>query len=143
MSSLVYQFVLLGFALDFTRSNANSLPRTPSSASRVRHWKEALLIVKPDTPLCWHRQGFRLFWRFKSRNRGGRSRISLETIALIQQMARENSLWGVERIRGELLKLGIQVANLPQAQARGPQSRSALACRSSLPWGASRRQASA
>ena len=132
--------VLLGSALDFTRSNAelvaeNALLRqqliilhrqvdkprfTPTDrlwlvllASRVRSWKEALLSLKPDTLLRWHRQGFWLFWRFQSCNRGGRPRVACETIALMQQMARENSLWGAERIRGELMKLGIQVASLP------------------------------
>jgi len=131
--------VLLGSALNFTRSNAelvaeNALLRqqliilhrqvnkprcTPADrlwlvllASRVRSREEALLILKADTLLRWHRQGFRLFWRFKSRNRGGRPRVARETVALIQQMARENSLWGVERIRGELMKLGIRVASL-------------------------------
>jgi hypothetical protein len=79
-------------------------------ASRVRHWKEALLIFKPNTLLGWHRQGFRLFWKFKSRNRGGRPKLATETVALIRQMAEENQLWGAERIRGELLKLGITVA---------------------------------
>jgi len=63
------------------------------------------------TLLRWHRQGFRPFWKFKSRNGVGRPRVASETIALIQQMARENSLWGAERIRGELMKLGIRVAS--------------------------------
>lgn len=79
-------------------------------ASRVKNWKDALLIFKPDTLLGWHRQGFRLFWKFKSRNLGGRPKLASETIALIQQMAQENRLWGAERIRGELLKLGLTVA---------------------------------
>src|ERR671916_27099 len=79
-------------------------------ASRVRAWKDALLIVKPDTLLRWHRQGFRLFWRWKSRSRSRASRIPVETIALIQEMALNNQLWGVKRIQGELLKLGITVS---------------------------------
>lgn len=79
-------------------------------ASRVQNWKETLLILKPDTLLRWHRQGFRLFWKFKSRRRGGRPRLATETIHLIQQMAKANVLWGAERIRGELLKLDINVA---------------------------------
>lgn len=79
-------------------------------ASCLSHWKEALLIFPPETLLRWHRQGFRLFWKFKSRNRGGRPRLSAEAITLIQQMAQDNRLWGAPRIRGELLKLGITVA---------------------------------
>lgn len=75
--------------------------------SRVAHWKEVLLILQPETVLRWHRQGFRLFWKFKSRTRGGRPRLPPDTIALIQQMAKDNRLWGAQRIRGELLKLGI------------------------------------
>ncbi|MBZ5706125.1 MAG: integrase core domain-containing protein [Acidobacteriia bacterium] len=58
----------------------------------------------------WHRQGFRLFWKFKSCHRGGRPKLATETISLIQQMAKENLLWGAERIHGELLKLDIKVA---------------------------------
>jgi hypothetical protein len=50
---------------------------------RVQHWKDTLLILKPDTLLRWHRQGFRLFWKFKFRNAGGRPRLSTETITLI------------------------------------------------------------
>jgi putative transposase len=55
--------------------------------SRVKNWKDALLIFKPDTLLRWHRQGFRLFWKSKSRNHGGRPKLDTESIALIQQMA--------------------------------------------------------
>lgn len=79
-------------------------------ASRLRAWKQALVILKPDTLLRWHRQGFRLFWRRKSRARPGRPPLSGELVALIQQMATENPLWGAERIHGELLKLGLPVA---------------------------------
>lgn len=78
-------------------------------ASRVRDWKNALLIVKPDTLLRWHRQGFKLFWRQKSRGQARKPRLSAETVALIKQMALENRRWGAKRIRGELLKLGIRV----------------------------------
>jgi putative transposase len=75
----------------------------------VRTWKQALFIVQPETLLLWHRQGFKLFWKYKSRATSTTPRISQETVALIQEMARDNRLWGAERIRGELLKLGIRV----------------------------------
>jgi putative transposase len=77
-------------------------------ASRVREWKQALLLVKPETLLRWHRQGFRLFWRTKSTGQARKPRISAEMIALIKQMAVENRHWGTKRIRGELLKLGLR-----------------------------------
>jgi transposase InsO family protein len=76
----------------------------------TRTWRQALLIVQPATLLRWHREGYRLFWKWKSRKRNSQPRISEETIALIRRMAEENPLWGAERIRGELLKLGISVA---------------------------------
>ncbi len=78
-------------------------------ASMVHTWKQALFIVQPETLLRWHRQGFKLFWRYKSRAASLAPRISQETVDLIKEMARENRLWGAERIRGELLKLGIRV----------------------------------
>jgi putative transposase len=78
-------------------------------ASMVRTWKQALFIVQPETLLRWHRQGFKLFWKYRSRATSPKPRISQETVALIQEMARDNRLWGAERIRGELLKLGIRV----------------------------------
>jgi len=73
-------------------------------------WKQALLIVQPDTLLRWHRQLFQLLWRRKSKPKTPQSRITPETIALIRQMRTENVTWGAERIRGELLKLGIKVS---------------------------------
>jgi transposase InsO family protein len=68
-------------------------------------------MVTPDTVVRWHRQGWRLFWRWKSRSRGGRPHLSAEVQELSLTMSRENRLWGTERIRGELLKLGIVVSN--------------------------------
>jgi putative transposase len=73
-------------------------------------WREALTIVKPDTLLRWHRRGFRLFWRWKSKHRG-RPRIPAELQKLIVEMAHENLTWGEERIAAELLlKLGIRIS---------------------------------
>jgi putative transposase len=79
-------------------------------AGRLRSWRQALLIIQPETLLRWHRAGFRLFWKRKSRPKPGRPPLPEATIALIQEMAANNPLWGAERIRGELLKLGISVA---------------------------------
>jgi transposase InsO family protein len=76
----------------------------------TRYWQNTLHIVQPDTLLRWHRDLFRLYWRRKSRKRKPKPRIPEETIDLIKQMAADNSLWGAERIRGELLKLGIEVS---------------------------------
>jgi transposase InsO family protein len=74
-------------------------------------WTSVLRLVQPDTVVRWHRQGFRLFWRWKSRaGKPGRKRIAPATVDLIRQMSRANPLWGAPRIHGELLKLGICVA---------------------------------
>lgn len=78
-------------------------------AGRLRTWKSALFIVQPDTLLRWHRAGFRLLWRRKSRTASRKPNLPPETVELIQRMAVENRLWGAERIRGELLKLDIRV----------------------------------
>jgi hypothetical protein len=67
-------------------------------------------VVKPETILRWHRAGFKAFWRWKSRNRAGRPKIDRGLRDLIQQMSRENPLWGAPRIHGELLMLGFDVA---------------------------------
>src|SRR5690606_5852980 len=80
-------------------------------ASRFRTWRETVLLVKPDTVLRWHREGFRLFWKKRTRSKHPRKlRLDRETVELIQSMARDNRTWGAERIRGELLKLGLRVA---------------------------------
>jgi putative transposase len=69
-----------------------------------------VLVVRPETVLRWHRAGFRRFWRHRSRPRTT-SPLSPETIGLIRDMAARGRLWGAERIRGELLKLGIKVSS--------------------------------
>jgi hypothetical protein len=71
---------------------------------------KVVTIVQPETLVRWHRAGFRRYWRWKSRPRGGRPRIEIELRALIRQMSTENQLWGAPRIHGELLKLGFSVA---------------------------------
>jgi transposase InsO family protein len=70
----------------------------------------AVRIIQPYTVVRWHRSGFRLYWRWKSRSRGGRPTIPLEIRNLIREMSLANRLWGAPRIHGELLKLGIEVA---------------------------------
>ncbi len=73
--------------------------------------RQALLIIQPEMLLRWHRQGFRLLWRRRSRPRSTRqSKVAAVTIALIRAMAAANRRWGAERTRGELRKLGIRVA---------------------------------
>ena len=73
-------------------------------------WRSALVIVKPQTVIAWHRKGFRLFWTWKvRRGRIGRPTVSREVRDWIRTMSRENPLWGAPRIHGELLKLGIDV----------------------------------
>jgi transposase InsO family protein len=67
-------------------------------------------MVQPETVVRWHRAGWRAWWRWKSRTRGGRPAIDAELRALIRQMCRDNPLWGAPRIHGELLKLGFDVA---------------------------------
>jgi putative transposase len=81
-------------------------------AGRVRSWRQALLLVQPDTLLHWHRQLFRLHWHRRSRVVASAHRPPLapDTVALIRRMATANPLWGAERIRGGLLKLDIRVA---------------------------------
>ena len=73
-------------------------------------WTEVLLIVQPETVVGWHRAGFRLYWRWRSRPRGGRPRITQELRDLIQRLARENAAWGAPKIHAELQKLGFTLA---------------------------------
>jgi len=97
------------------------------SATRVRLWNidrlllvwlyrlypsllDAIIIVQPETVIRWHRRGFRAYWRWKSRQLGSRPMTDSGIRALIRRMSRENPLWGAPRIHGELLMLGIEVA---------------------------------
>ena len=73
-------------------------------------WSDVLAIVKPETVVGWHRSGFRLYWRWRSRPRGGRAKVSEELRTLILTMAAENLDWGAPRMHGELLKLGFEVS---------------------------------
>src|SRR3974377_1323137 len=74
-------------------------------------WRQGLRLVRPETVIRWHRQGFRLYWRWKSRSRcPGRPPIEGEIRELILEMHRANPTWGAPRIHGELLKLGFNLA---------------------------------
>jgi len=87
---------------------------------------QVLTIIRPETLVRWHRAGFRCYWRWKSRARGGRPKIETGFHALIRRMSIENPLWGAPRIHGELLKLGFEVAQSSVAKymvkRRGPPS---------------------
>jgi transposase InsO family protein len=79
-------------------------------------WRAAIVIVKPETVLAWHRRGFRLLWTWKSRRRLGRPVIPPDVRQLIHRMAAANPLWGAPRIHGELLKLGIDISQATVAK---------------------------
>jgi hypothetical protein len=87
---------------------------------------KVLTIIRPETLVRWHRAGFRCYWRWKSRPRGGRPQIETKLRVLIRRMSMENPLWGAPRIHGELLKLGFEVAQSSVAKymvkRRGPPS---------------------
>jgi transposase InsO family protein len=77
---------------------------------------DALKIIRPETLLRWHRAGFRAYWRWKSRPRGGRPKTAADIRRLIREMTVANPLWGAPRIHGELLKLGIDVGQTTVAK---------------------------
>ena len=88
-------------------------------------WQDSLHVVQPETVLRWHRQGFRYYWRWKSRHRG-RPKADSEIRALIRRMCLANPLWGAPRVHGELLKLGLDVSETTvskyMVKHRGPPS---------------------
>ena len=83
-----------------------------------KNWREVLIIVKPETVIKWHRQGFRLYWRWKSKAPVGRPKIDKEIRELIGKISRENPLWGVPRIQAELRLLGHDLAESTVAKYR-------------------------
>src|ERR1700735_2522112 len=76
----------------------------------------ALAVLKPDTVIKWHRAGFRSYWRWRSRRRGGRPTLPTEIRKFIREMSIATPLWGAPRIHGELLKLGIDIGQTSVAK---------------------------
>jgi len=118
-SALIAENALLRQQLVIARRSVKRPRCTPADrallvllAGRLRAWRDALLIVQPETLLRWHRQLFRRYWRRRSRTAAPAHRPPLapETVALVRAMAAANHTWGAERIRGELLKLDLRVA---------------------------------
>jgi hypothetical protein len=117
-AQLEAEITMLRHQLNVLRRQAPSRPRLTAADRLLFVWlcwlfpslRSAITIVQPDTVLRWHRSGFRLYWRWKSRSRGGRPKVAIEVRSLIRRMSVENALWGAPRIHGELLKLGIEVA---------------------------------
>jgi putative transposase len=92
------------------RRATNSIRFTLAHLSRFFDWRNALTVVQPDTLIRWHRSGFRVFWKWKSRPRG-RPRVPADVQKLIVEMATNNPTWGEERIADELLlKIGVQIS---------------------------------
>ena len=128
------EIVLLRHQLSVLRQRAPSKPKLTVADRLLFVWLYRLFpsvlntvtIIQPETVIRWHRMGFRLYWRWKSRSRGGRPKVPLEIRRLIREMSLANRLWGAPRIHGELLKLGIEVAQSTVAKymARSGRGRS-------------------
>ena len=102
------------------RPKLNSLDRLFWTTLRQcwARWTDVLVIVKPDTVIGWHRTGFRLYWRWRSRPHGRRPKITEEIRVLIRRLAQENGDWGAPKIHGELQKLGLVVSERSVARYR-------------------------
>jgi transposase InsO family protein len=128
------EIVLLRHQLSVLRQRVPSKPRLTMADRLLFVWLyrlfpsvlNAVTIVQPETVIRWHRTGFRLYWRWKWRSRGGRPKVPVEIRRLIREMSLANRLWGAPRIHGELLKLGIEVAQSTVAKymARNGRGRS-------------------
>jgi putative transposase len=115
-SQLVAENALLGQQLIILRRQVKRPACTRADrmvlvllARAVQTWKQVLFIVQPETLLRWHRVGFRWFWKRKSKGTSPTPKLAPEIIILIKERAKNNQLWGAERIRGELLKLDMRV----------------------------------
>src|SRR5687768_5801178 len=128
------EIILLRHQLNVLRRRVPSKPRLAVVDRLLFVWLyrlfpsvlNAIAIVQPETIVRWHRTGFRIYWRWKSRARGGRPKVPVEIRRLIREMSLANRLWGAPRIHGELLKLGIEVAQSTVAKymARSGRGRS-------------------
>src|SRR5216683_2521034 len=112
------EILVLRHQLNVLRRQAPSKPRLTVADRVIFVWLyrlfpsvlSAISVIAPETVIRWYRMGFRLYWRWKSRARGGRPKVPMEMRRLIRDMSLANRLWGAPRIHGELLKLGIEVA---------------------------------
>jgi transposase InsO family protein len=128
-SQLEAEITMLRHQLNVLQRQASSRPRLTVADRLLFVWvcrlfpslRNTITIVQPDTVLRWHRSGFRLYWRWKSRPHGGRPKIPVEVRSLIRRMSVENPLWGAPRIHGELMKLGIEVAQSTVAKYMAKQ----------------------
>ena len=111
--ALRQQLAVLQRKMDRPRLSAGDRVFWVLLARWFRDWRSWLVVVQPATVVRWHRRGFRLFWRWKSRGRPGRPTIPRDVQALIRRIACENPLWGVPRIRAELRLLGHDLADRP------------------------------
>jgi transposase InsO family protein len=115
---LAAEIAMLRHQLNVLRRGVPAKPRLTVADRMIFVWLcrlfpsalSAVTIIQPDTVLRWHGQGFRWYWRWKSRSPGGRPKVPIELRSLIRRMSLENRLWGAPRIHGELLKLGYEVA---------------------------------
>jgi len=111
------EIVFLRHQLNLLRRRLPAKPRLTPADRLLFVWLyrlvpsllNAAVIIQPDTIVRWHRAGFRSYWRWKSRSRGGRPKVPAEVGSLIRRISVENPLWGTPRIHGEL-KVGIEVA---------------------------------
>src|SRR3977135_169488 len=125
------EIVLLRHQLSALRQHRPSTPKLTVADRFLFVWLyrlfpsvlNAVTIIQPETVIRWHRTGFRLYWRWKSRSQGGRPRIPGKIRRLIREMSLTNRLWGAPRIHGELLKLGIEVAQSTVAKYRARSGR--------------------
>ena len=128
------EIVMLRHQLNVLRRRVPSKPKLSVADRLLFVWLyrlfpsvlNAVTIVQPETIIRWHRAGFCLYWRWKSRSRGGRPKVPIEIRRLIRDMSLANRLWGAPRIHGELLKLGIDIAQSTVAKymARDGRGRS-------------------
>ena len=122
--NLTLENLALRHQLEVLQRNAKPPRLTPSDRALwallyrlLPTWRLHLTIVRPETVVRWHRCGWRLFWRAKSRPRTvGRPRVETEIRSLIRRLSAENPLWGAPRVHGELLKLGYDVAEATVAK---------------------------
>ena len=130
------EIVVLRHQLNVLRRKMPSRPRLTLLDRLIFVWLyrcrpavlNAVTIVRPETVVRWHRDAFRLYWRWKSRAHGGRPRISSDLRRLIREKSVANPLWGAPRIHGEILKLGVEIAQSTVAKymvrGRRPPSQS-------------------